>query len=212
MQMPSWMPEPGSPVDRIATFLMANLLWLALAMPIITLPAATAGLFATLGPWVRGRDTELFATFFGAMRRHWLKGTLVAVIDAIIGFVIYVNIRALGFMEMDSLLLWLMRSINLFIAITLLMINLYVWPLLVLFDLSFRRLIVVSVRMALGHSFWSLLVLSLAVAPAIVALFIPPFVSVLLLFSLIALIVNWGAWRIIRKYATPEELAELNQH
>lgn len=211
MQMPGWMPEPGSPLDRIATFLMANLVWGMLAVLIVPLPAATAGLFATFAPWVRSRDTEFFSVFFGTMRRQWLKSSLIGVADLVIFLILYINFQAMNLMNQDDLFVWVLRSLNVFVAVTVLMTNLYIWPLLVLFDLPLKRLFGVSARLALAHPLWSLILLIVVVAIAFVGLILPVFLTVLVVFSAIALVVNWGAWRIIRKYATPEELAELNQ-
>lgn len=205
-----FMPEPGSLLDRIATSIMANLIWLGLAVLVIPLPAATAGLFAVLAPWVRGRDTEFFATFFGAMRRYWLKSSLIFLADAILGVVLVVNFQALNLMNLDSALLWTLRSVNIFVTVTVLMLNIYIWPLLVLFDLPLRRLINVSWRMALAHALWSFLILVIASIPLLLGIVIPIAFIVLALFSLVVLIISWGAWRIIRQYATPEELAALD--
>jgi uncharacterized membrane protein YesL len=210
MQMPSWMPEPGSPLDRVATFLMANLFWVACAVFLITLPAGTAALFATLAPWARGRDAELFATFFGTLRRQWLKSTVIFVATAAILAVTIANIQVVEQLGLDPVMAYVIRGVNLFVALTLLMVNIYMWPLLVLFDLPLRRLISVSIRMALGHPFWSLLVLILAALPVIASLFVPVVLAVLAGASTLVTIVNWGAWRIIRLHASPEELAELD--
>ena len=57
-------------LDKATTFILVNMLWMVLAALIITLPLATAGLFATLTPWVRGQTSEPFRDFFGAMRRY----------------------------------------------------------------------------------------------------------------------------------------------
>ena len=65
------------------TVVLANLLWSVFAVLIVTLPAATAGLFAVLAPLVRGQDAEIFATFFGTMRRQWLKSTLIMAADVV---------------------------------------------------------------------------------------------------------------------------------
>ncbi len=211
MQMPGWMPEPGSPLDRIATFLMANLVWGLLAVLIVPLPAATAGLFATFAPWVRSKETEFFSVFFGTMRRQWLKSTVLGVADLVVFLILYVNFRALNMMNQEDLFVWVLRSLNIFVVVTALMTNLYLWPLLVLFDLPLKRLLTVAPRLALAHPLWSLLMVVIVVALVVIGLILPLFVTVLLLFSTLALVVNWGAWRIIRKYATPEELAELNR-
>lgn len=205
-----FMPQPGSLLDRVATSILANLLWLGLAMLIIPLPAATAGLFAVLAPWVRGRDTELFAAFFGAMRRQWLKSSVIFLADTILAVVLVMNFRVLNLMNLEPILLWLIRSVNIFVAIAALMLNIYIWPLLALFDLPLRRLIGLSFRFTLVHTFWSFFILVIAALPLLLGLVFPLAFIVLALFAWIALIVSWGAWRIIRKYATPEELAALD--
>ena len=210
MQMPNWMPEPGSPLDRAATFVMANLVFIACSMLVITLPAALAALFAVMAPWVRGRDVEFFSTFFSAMRRHWLKSMIIGVGDAVIAVILYVNLNALNLMGIDNPLTLVIGSVNFLVGLTVLLTNLYIWPLLVLFDLPLRRLLTISARMAIGHLFWSALILAVAVVLLGISLFIPPFISILTVFSAIALLVNWGTWRIIRRYATPEEIAELD--
>jgi uncharacterized membrane protein YesL len=211
MRMPSLMPEPGSPFDRIMTFVLANLLWFVFAVLIITLPAATAGLFAVLAPLVRGTDTEIFATFFGTMRRQWLKSTAVFAADVLIGALIVINFSVLDVMKPPAPVFWLFRSIYVFLAVATLMVNLYLWPLLVLFDLGLRRLVKVSLGLAFTHPLWTLLTLGLALLPLVLAMFAPPLLSVMVVFSTTVLIINWGTWRVIKKYATPEELAGLNR-
>ncbi len=37
--------------EKAGTFILANIFWVRLSIRLITLPAATAGLFATMSPW-----------------------------------------------------------------------------------------------------------------------------------------------------------------
>jgi len=208
--MRNLIPTPGSLFDRVLTFVLANILWFVLAMLIIPLPAATAGLFASLAPLVRGRDTEIFATFFGTMRRQWLKSTVIFAADIVIGVLLVINFKALSMMELDNPILWLFRIIYIFFTVAVLLVNLYLWPLLVLFDLDLRRLFSVSLRLAFAHPLWSLFTLALALLPLACLMVAPPLLSVIAVFSTTVLLVNWGVWRIIQKYVTPEELVELN--
>ena len=209
MQMSRLNPAPGSLPDRIITVLLATLLWFVFALLIVTLPAATAGLFAVLAPLVRGRDAEFFATFFGTMRRQWLKSTVVVVADVLLGGLIAVNLSVLNVMNLPEQVLWSLRGVYIFLGIAAVLANLYAWPLLVLFDLRLRRLAVVSLKLALTHIRWSLFTLGLALLPLSLAL-VTPVVGILVFLSTVVLIVNWGAWRVIEKYATPEELAALD--
>lgn len=105
-----------------------------------------------------------------------------------------------------------MHGLYLFVALAARMVNVYLWPLLVLFDLGPRRLLSVSVRLAFAHPAWTLLTLALALIPLGIGLVVPLWISVLAVFSTSVLAINWGAWRVIRRYATPDELAELYRH
>jgi uncharacterized membrane protein YesL len=210
MHMPSLNPAPGSPVDRILTVVLANLLWFVFAVLIVTLPAATAGLFAVLTPLVRGRDVEIFSKFFGTMRRQWLKSTVIVVVDGALGGVIAINLSILDAIGLPEPVFWALRGIYVFFGGAALLANLYAWPLLVSFDLGLRRLTSVSLRLAITHIRWSLFTLGLTLLPLSFALVIPLIFSTLIIFSTAGLIVSWGSWRVIKQYATPEELAALD--
>ncbi|HSH28049.1 MAG TPA: YesL family protein [Wenzhouxiangella sp.] len=192
------------------TFMLANVVWFVLTVLIIPLPAATAGLFAVLAPWVRGRDVEFFSTFFGAMRRKWLKSTVIGLLDLVFAVMLVINFPILNFMGLPDLLLGLLRAFYATFALLVLLANIYVWPLLVLFDLPLRRLLSLSIRLAFVYPWRSLLTLALALLPLSLVLIAPLWLGVLGLVSGAVLIINWGTWRIIRQVATPEELAELN--
>jgi hypothetical protein len=45
--------------------------------------------------------------------------------------------------------------------------------------------------------------------PIAVSLLLPMVFFLIATFSCVAFIVNWGAWRIIRRYLTPDDLAGL---
>jgi uncharacterized membrane protein YesL len=210
MHMSSLYPAPGSPIDRLLTVILANLLWFIFAVLIVTLPAATAGLFAVLVPLVRGRDVEIFATFFGTMRRQWLKSTVILAADIVLGGVIAINLSVLDAIGLPGPVSWGLHGIYIFFGATALLTNLYVWPLLVLFDLGLRRLTSVSLKLALTHIRWSLFTLGLTLLPLSLALVVPLLFSALIVFSSAGLIVSWGAWRVIKQHATPEELVALD--
>lgn len=204
-------PEVGSPLERIAAFMLANLLWVVFSVPIITLPAATAGLFAVFAPWVRGKHSELFATFFSAMRRFWFKSSLIVIIDVALVALVLFNLRVLDLMGTGNPMTFVVSAVTLFVGLVVLLTNLYLWPLLVMFDLRLPRLFNISVRLAFGHSLWSLFVLGIAALPVAISLILPQLFLMFFTFAATASLVLWGTWRIIEQYTTPEELAELDK-
>ena len=206
MRMPSLMPEPGSLLDRILTVMLANVLWFVFAVLIITLPAATAGLFAVMAPLARNRDAEIFATFFGTMRRQWLKSTVIFLADVVtaparrklpdhgrarggrITLAVPQRLRLCRPGRLDG--------------------QSHLWPLLVLFDSAAQageRVGPAGVRPS------AVVALSLGVTllPFALAMALPVVFSVLIVISVV-LLANWFAWQ-VKRYATSEELAELNQ-
>ena len=211
MRMPNLIPEPGSLFDRIITVMLANVLWFLFAVLIVPLPAATAGLFAVLAPLVRNRDAEIFATFFGTMRRQWLKSTVIVAADLVIGGLLVLNFHMLNVIEPGWSVLWFLRSVYVFVAIATLMVNLYAWPLLVLFNLPLSDLWRVSSQLAFTYPAWSLVSLGMVLLPLALAMVAPVLFSVVMVASLVVLLANWSAWRVIKQVATPEELAELNR-
>jgi len=193
--------RPDSFLDKITTFMMANLLWAVLASFFITLPAATAGLFATLMPWVQGKSSEPFSRFFGGIQQHWQKSTLIGLIDAGIAIVVLVNLSVLRQMDNTSALVWLSRSAVFFVAALTILTNVYLWPLLVTTEeWPLRQLIELALRLVFLHPLWSIFVVLLSAAPLLLTLFLPSFFALLITFSSIALLICWGAWHVIEPH------------
>ncbi|MBL8131628.1 MAG: YesL family protein [Anaerolineae bacterium] len=195
-------------------FVLANILWAILSLPVVTLPAATAGLFAYMSARARGQQPDVVSTFFGAFRRHWRKATLLACLDLLVGGLVVLN--GLIFARMDftaDLLAVLARSVTLFVALALLLINLYAWSLLVLLEtMSVRRLISSAAALVFSHPFWSMGVLAAAALPVAFSLLLPQGIFVIATASLCAWIVCAGTWRVIRVHLAPELLASLQAH
>ena len=195
--------------EKWAAFVLANLLWCLLAVPLITIPAATAGLFAGMGQRSRGQQSELFATFFGAMRRLWLKATVVGVLNLLIAGLIAVNFSIFRLMSTLDLVGFLARSVTLFMAFALLMINLYVWPLMVVTDFPVRRLVETSIVLVFAHPVRSIGVLIGAAIPMVISLLLPRAVFLFVTVSTCASIITLGTWPIIRRYVPGGILTDL---
>ncbi len=196
-------------LDKVGTFVLANLFWIIFSIPLVTLPAATAGLFATVSPWVRGKEVEVFRAFLGGMRRFWLKSTLIGLLDLLaVGWVL-VNFMIIARMDIANPIGWLSRSTSLFVGLAVLMVNVYLWPLLVVFDLPIRQLIERAVKLAFAHPVWSLGLVLVTALALLLSLTLPAVVTLVVSFSACALLIHWGAWRIIRQYLSDQELAAL---
>jgi uncharacterized membrane protein YesL len=196
-------------IDRITSFILVNMLWMVLSVPVITMPLATAGLFATITPWVRGGTSEPFRAFFGAMRQYALKSIAIFLCDIVIAMIVLANLQILSQMASLSIPALLSLNVTIFIAASAILTNLYIWPLLVTVDVPLPRLIKVAAKVALLHPLWSAFVALLAMVPLLVSLVLPRFVALISTFSTCALLASWGAWRVLEKYVDGEQLKGL---
>jgi uncharacterized membrane protein YesL len=118
---------------RIGLMILANILWLLMSLPIVTWPAATAGLFSLVRRVVTEEldDPALDARlgdFWDGVRAHWQRGSLVTLIDLAAGAVIVVAFLFYARSPVEPLQ-WLVGPIAL-VLIAWLAANLYLYPLL----------------------------------------------------------------------------------
>jgi len=76
--------------DNLLTFTTCNLLWLVLCLPIVTAPAAFAGLYHVADMAARERPVKP-TDFFEGFRQYFLRATLLGVLNLLALFVIYGN-------------------------------------------------------------------------------------------------------------------------
>ncbi len=195
--------------DRVGTFILANLLWVLLSLPIITIPLATAGLFATLAPWGRGKPSEVFRDFFSGVREHWRQAMLIGAIDLLLGGLIAVNFAIFRLMNMSQPVALLSQSINVFVGLVLVTLNLYIWPLLVTFDLPLRDLLETAVKLVFAHPVASIGMLLVTLAILLVSTLLPAMFLLLASVSTCALFISWGVWRVVRGHIAEDERARL---
>lgn len=189
-------------IESWSGFVFANILWAVLSIPLITLPAATAGLFAYMSGRARGQPTELLTTFFGAMRRLWPKATLLMTLNVLVGGLVVLNLWIFTRMDLDRELIGLAsRSVTFFVAYVLLLVNLYAWSLLVAReDLPVGVLLKSALALAFTHPIWSTAVLVAAALPVLISLLLPRGIFVLGTISAVVLISTMGTWRVIRRH------------
>jgi uncharacterized membrane protein YesL len=187
-------------LDRISGFAILNVLWVISVVFIVTIPAATVGLFAVMTDWVRGHNSEAFARFFGAIRQHGLKASLIGLLDAVIVGLLAFNLHLIPQMGLPMGIYYPFLGITAFIGVLVLMSNLYIWPLLVTYDLTINRLIDVAVRLSINHFGWTACLLLMTGFVLMLSFVLPAIISVLLLFSSCAYLMTWGAWHIIQRY------------
>jgi len=77
--------------DHIGLLVIANLLWVALCLPVITAPGATAGLFLLARKIANGEEVHARDLFVG-FRRDVLPGLKVGAFTLVAGFILWVAV------------------------------------------------------------------------------------------------------------------------
>jgi uncharacterized membrane protein YesL len=176
---------------HLGMLVVGNILWLLLSLPIVTWPAATAGLFYLVRRVVQeemeGSPQEArLGDFWDGFRQYWLRSSVLSVIDlAGLGLIAVALVFYWG--STEEPLRWLVGPIGL-IGLAWITAQLYVYPLL--FERTESSPLAImreALLMALGYplSSLSLLVTVTVLAIAAVALAGP---VLFVFFSAIAMI------------------------
>lgn len=189
-------------IELWSNFILANLLWAIISIPLVTLPAATAGLFAVMSKRIRGQEGELIQTFFDTMRSHWRGASAIMLLNLLLGGIILLNLRIFALANAPDVMMFMSRSVTLFVGLIVLLANLYAWPLLVMADLRLRELIILSFKLVFAYPLRSFIVFGAALLPLLISLLLPQGVFALVTVSAIVWIIAKGTWPVIHPLTT----------
>lgn len=190
-------PRVARVAEIIGQSILLNLMILLSAATIVGLAPALAGGSSYAQRLVRRQTLDVVEHFFRPMRQHFVGAWLIGLSSvALISFAV-ANFYLV--MNADVPLGGVVATLGGLLAVLVLCANLYAWPLLVTSDAGPRDIMVLSVRLALGHLPWSLLVLALCAALGVLVVAYPAFGGIVG-FGATALVGTWGSWRVLRQY------------
>ena len=197
--------------SRLGIFLSANVLWLLLSLPLVTLPAATGALFFLTERVIaeeRDKDPHIatLADFWLGFRLFWRRSTALALLDLAALIVVVFSFFFYWRSEIE-LLHWMIGPTSL-IFLLLLAMQLYLYPLMLARPQANSQQIFVA-------AFWEVVARPMDSYLVLCWLFILAVVCttlggpiLLVLFSLIAVVqmINLRAARIARGEIPPDEI------
>ena len=116
------------------------------------------------------------------------------------------NLRIYEFMGDNGILLFVSRSITLSVAILLVLINIYLWTLIAVWDAPFRRLLKLSVQLVFAQPIWTLIVGVGCAVTVIFSTFLPMALFVVATGAVVAFIACRGLWFVATRYVLPSEV------
>lgn len=136
-------------LQRFAEIVGLNLLWAVAALPIITLFPATAAMFAVARKWARGDDPAVFTTFWQAFRDNFRQAMALQLIWGAVLLGVLANLQladTLPALVATALLIGCWVAFGVVAAATM-----FLFPLMVHYQTSWRQLIKWSVLLAIGR-------------------------------------------------------------
>jgi uncharacterized membrane protein YesL len=169
------------------TYIWANVLWIALSLPIVTAPAAWAGMSRFSYHALR-QPTTNFAEFWAGFRAHWRGGIVLSLVTLALVLVTLVNL--LGFSREGGIVAAVLRILWILIVLGWFGVQLYAGPLLpAMKQPAWKGALRNAGVMFLRHPFFTL-GLWLFCAPFIVLSFVLPAAWLLITGGLLAAIGN----------------------
>lgn len=136
---------------RFWQIISLNAIYIFACLPIITIGPATAGLTYVLRNYSQEQPADMFDDFAAKAKRHFLPAFFVTLISVVIGILAWVsyNFWSDSSAALPSALRTVALVFTFFIVYMLFATNLYVYPMMVSFDLPFRKMLRNSMILAL---------------------------------------------------------------
>lgn len=170
-------------LEKIADFVILNLLWAACCIPIVTIGASTTALYYVMLKMVRNEESHAAKMFFRAFKQNLKQGSNLTIIFIATGLLFYVDVKHIFTWQSDLKILLL--GIFVGIIISALVIVSYAFPLLAQFENTIVNTIKNAFMMGISNWPCTIVILVLNSIPIIVLVLVPYIFYVMLPFWLL---------------------------
>lgn len=196
--------------EIISKLAYLNILWIfftILGVGIFGFIPATVALFAIVRKWVmRDTDVSIFTTFWKIFRQEFLKSSMLGGSLLLIGYILYIDFL---YLPSDGLFA-LVRFGLMVVALLYIIVLLYIFPLFVHYEWKNRLYIKYALVLGASHPHYTLLMIIGIGIVYYASVNIPgiiPFFSI----SLLAYIIMWTSYQVIRKIEATQIIDEENE-
>ncbi|GAM12342.1 YesL family protein [Mesobacillus selenatarsenatis] len=161
-------------ITIFTSFVLLNLLWLLFCLPVMTIFPATAALFGTVRKWIRvGLDVGVYRVFVQEFKMNFKKSIGLGAVWTIFFAIISVDLAIVLQNEFTgkSIVLTMLVFFMLLFVFT----SIYLFLLIVHYDLSLFHTVKNSLLLSLGHLNYTVLFLAMILLVLIVSYYFPFF-------------------------------------
>ncbi len=206
---PAFKRAVWSTYDHIGLLVLANLLWVVLCLPVVTAPAATAGLFHVAREVARGRDASL-RDFFVGFRTRFFPAFKLGLVDLGALLVLWVNIDFYSHMRGGAVIPGMILAATLvWVAAFFLLMHAHLYPLLAGGESSLPQLLRKSALLTLDNLTFTIGITFQALSMSVLCV-VTGAGLVLISGSALAVLLTTGHRELLRKYSDdPDRSPEL---
>ena len=187
-------------------------------LPIITFGPARAGFEAVYRNFSKEEHSFLWTDFKDNMKSNFKQSIIVSLINFIIFIILSFDVILMRAVAFDSTIIWILfNSFFIMFFLIYLMANIYIYPMMVTFQLSTKNLIKNSVMFAFVRFIPNLIILAIVFGVISLAfMYLNPvfgiFVAFLLLYGILGFLINFFAHRGFKKYILDRMVKEQDKN
>lgn len=166
---------------RMTDFLCLGFLTLICCIPIVTIGASVAAMYAMAFKLVRHEECYVGRQFFRAFRENFKKATILWLILAVVGLLFYVDFRILDVVELQNE--DILRKGLFVILVVCAVIGSYFLPLQSYFENTVKNTVKNACIMGIANPVYSLIIIILCFAPSLLVYYYPITIPFVLLFG-----------------------------
>ena len=201
---PAFKRSVWSTYDHIGLLVLANLLWVVLCLPVVTAPAATAGLFHLAREVARGKKPSL-RDFFVGFRTRFLPAFKLGLVDLAALLVLWVNVDFYSHMRGGAAIPGMvLAAAMVWVAAFFLLMHAHLYPLLAGGESSLRQLLRKSALLTLDNLAFTIGITFQALSMSVLCI-VTGAGLVLINVSAVAVLLTTGHRELLRKYSDSSE-------
>lgn len=157
-------------IEICVDVVLLNLLWLLFCIPIVTIGASTTAMYRVCFKALRG-EGKIFSEFWASFKQNLKQATIIWLIVVLVFFVLYCDVRIVDYLQVS----WAPVAKLIFgaMAILLLCVTQYVFPLLSQFHNTVPQIFRNAALMSVGYAPKTFLMTVIWALPTIAVLFLP---------------------------------------
>ena len=195
-------------INKFVDCLFLSVLWVAFSIPIVTIGASCTAAYYTANKVLRHSRGYVFIEFWGCFKSSFKQSTIIWLIFAAIGLILYTDIRLIGIIVGEGTLMeTIAKAFFYAMFFLLIMLAMYVFPYIARFEIGLKNVVKNCMYMATRHILWTLLLVVITAVSGFFIYLIPP-LAIFIVPGIDALLATLVIERIFKKYMSAEDIAK----